>query len=87
MRIRIKVLGNGLHSSERVVEIRTTDGTVILTVDHTHLDDDGLEIGYPITRSKENWLVELPRETANGKWRVWVPGGEIADAPRMESVH
>jgi len=37
-----------------------------------------LEIGYPVGRDEENYLVELPRETSRGFWRVWVAKDKVS---------
>ncbi len=40
-------------------------------------DDLTIEVGHPITRREDRSLVELPRETARGCWRVWVPNDAL----------
>jgi hypothetical protein len=44
-----------------------------VVVDHRSLKDDTLEVGWPVGQSERAWLVELPRETIRGAWRLWVP--------------
>lgn len=51
----------------------TTSGAEHLVVNQRSLTDDKLEIGYSINSRDSDLLVELPRETINGSWRVWVP--------------
>lgn len=36
-----------------------------------------LEVGYPIEGTDDEYLVELPQETAQGDWRVWVPKDQV----------
>ncbi len=42
-------------------------------MDQRSLRNDTLRVGYPVDQNAENhFLVELPRETLRGIWRVWV---------------
>jgi hypothetical protein len=73
-RIRIEQLGEGQHPSEIVVAVRTADGSLEkLIVDRRSIRDNSLEVGYPVGENGANLLVELPRESVRGVWRVWVP--------------
>ena len=73
MRIKITTIGDGQHPSESVVMLETADGErEELIVDKRSIDSDTLKIGYPIRRDGDRLLVELPRETLRGSWRVWV---------------
>lgn len=60
------------HPNEVVVLIDTRDGKEQLVVHKRSIVDGGLEIGYPILDDGQYCLIELPRETARGLWRVWV---------------
>lgn len=73
MNVKIKQVGKGVGPSEVVVSVDTTTGTEHLVVHSRSIIDNTLDIGYPINRDESNLLVELPRETINGSWRVWVP--------------
>lgn len=77
MHLKVQRLGEGLHPSEMVVTVATKDGPEELVVDPHSLQGDSLEIGYPVGRDGELLLVELPRQTARGAWRVWVQQGEL----------
>lgn len=73
-RVRITMLGRGTHSSEMVVSVRTADGNEEeIVVDSRSIKDGALEIGFPVGIKGDNYLVELPRETMRGAWRIWVP--------------
>lgn len=72
MRVKIREVGKGLHPSEVVVVVSTTEGQERLIVDRRSIKDDSLEVGYPIDFQDNQYLVELPRETTTGSWRVWV---------------
>lgn len=72
-RIKVRQVGNGLHPSEVVVEVRAAEGErERLVVDRRSLRDDTLGVGYPVGQDHDRLLVELPRETQRGLWRVWV---------------
>lgn len=74
MRVKVQKVGRGSHPSEVMVSVRTVEGEERLVVHKRSLHDDStLEIGYPINEENSNYLVELPRETLKGEWRVWVP--------------
>ena len=73
MRVKIERIGRGAHPSEMVVAVKTVDGEEKLVVHERSVKDDSLDIGFPINREDSNLLVELPRETISGAWRVWVP--------------
>ncbi|MEA1831204.1 hypothetical protein U8607_03825 [Methylobacterium durans] len=72
MRVKIERIGEGLHPSEVVVAIRTADGSARLVVAARSIVDDSVDVGFPIDKRDGLALVELPRETTTGSWRVWV---------------
>lgn len=72
-RIKVRQLGEGQHPSEVVVAVATADGgEERLIVDRRSLSEDSLAIGYPVGQKDGQYLIELPRETFRGTWRVWV---------------
>lgn len=82
MRVKVEVVGDGLHPSEVVVSVRTTEGLERLVVDRRSLSgNQSLEVGYPIDSRDDLFLVELPRETTTGSWRVWVNASETVREP------
>jgi hypothetical protein len=79
-RVRVREVGQGLHPSEVVVEVVTADGTSErLVVDRRSLRDDTLGVGYPLAKERDRLLIELPRETTEGLWRVWVGQDKIVE--------
>lgn len=72
MRIRAEKTESGLHPNQVLVTIQTTEGPQTLTVDKGSLRQNTIEVGYPISEHGQYRLVELPAETGNGAWRVWV---------------
>lgn len=72
MQLKIVSREKGLHPSEEVVSIETKDGRQELVVDPAIVSDDSLPVGWPVGREDGYLLVELPRQTMSGGWRVWV---------------
>lgn len=77
MRVKIERIRSGSHPSEVLVSVHTVDGDEHLVVHERSVADGMLEIGYPINSRDSEHLVELPRETVNGAWRVWVPSNSV----------
>jgi hypothetical protein len=77
MRIKVKPVGEGLHPSERLVEISTKNGPEQIAIDARSIQNGSLPVGWPVGKTGEFFLVELPRPTANGMRRVWVNKGEL----------
>lgn len=62
----------GLIPAEKTVYITSAEGVKEeLTVSNKSLCKGRLEVS-EIARKSKAVLVELPRETASGRWRVWV---------------
>jgi hypothetical protein len=72
MRVRIEEIGTGQHPSEKVVKVETIEGPEQLLVDKRSIRERSLDIGFPVGQKNGHLLVELPRETFSGLWRVWV---------------
>ena len=83
MRVKVRQIGKALHPSEVVVELQTVSGDERLAVDRESVQENSLSVGWPIAKKKGQYLVELPRETMSGTWRVWVKQNQIL--PERES--
>lgn len=81
MKLSVETVGDGLHHSEVVVSVATNDGKQSLVIDRRSLRDGRIKIGYPIKRDNKSYLIELPRETSDGSWRVWVDESQLIDEP------
>lgn len=79
MRVKVKEIGESLHPSEVIVQVNTSNGYENLVVDRRSLASSSLAVGSPISQDANLWLVELPRETTSGAWRVWVPKDSLED--------
>jgi hypothetical protein len=77
MRIKITAKEEGAVPSETVVTIPTTSGPEDVVVHATQVSAGGVEVGY-IRKKGTEVLVELPRESVSGRWRVWVSESEVA---------
>ena|SRR5579883_2261973 len=95
MTIRIKITSReaGPIPSEALVAIRTVEGVEEVVVHASQATADSVEAGF-IGADGDRVLVELPRETVSGRWRVWVDKAaimhdylmkELADAPSKYS--
>jgi hypothetical protein len=71
-RIKVSSVSEGLVPSEKVVKISARDGSFEeLSLSVRQVEGQTIyasEIG----RQDRNVLIELPRESASGKWRMWV---------------
>ena len=79
MRLKIQEIGNGLHPSEVVVQIQAIEGPEQLVVDRRSIDQGSIDVEYPVRASNGHYLIELPRETTRGAWRLWVAKDMITD--------
>jgi len=71
--VKCDVLVAGPGPSEQVVEIATSDGAEEVVLHSSALDSQGrIEVGV-LGYDKDRALIELPRESASGRWRIWVP--------------
>jgi hypothetical protein len=77
MRVKIEEVGLGQHPSEKIVSVQTTDGPEQLVVDERSIREQSLDVGFPVGEHNGHLLVELPRETSRGAWRVWVAKGIV----------
>jgi hypothetical protein len=80
MRLRVEPIGNGLHPNEAVVAVQTTTGKERLVVPRQSISNNSIEIGWPIRTKDDCFLIELPRETQSGAWRVWVPRNQVSES-------
>lgn len=69
----------GSIPTEAVVEIPTVGGSEEVVVHTSQVSADSVEVGF-IGRKEADGsvLIELPRESVSGRWRVWVPKSEVA---------
>jgi hypothetical protein len=78
MRVKCKAVSVGPGPMEVVVEIVTMDGNEEVIVSKKLVSNKFLEVGSLVHEDSNRVLLELPRESVSGKWRVWVPRSELA---------
>ncbi len=77
-RVKVQTVGAGQHPSEALVSVTTADGKKEeLIVDKRSLERGSLRVGYPLREHNNAYLIELPRETMRGTWRIWVKKDEL----------
>ena len=72
MLVRYMEKSAGPGPSEVIVEIKTSAGTVEKVVVHDSLLSDDKVMVEKVHQEDDRILVELPRESAAGNWRIWV---------------
>ena len=85
MRLIVEEVGQGLHPSEAVVAVKTADGVQRLVVSSRSIQKGTISVGWPLGEKEDAILVELPRETQSGAWRVWVPKNQLIEEERMRA--
>ncbi len=76
-RIKTSEVVDGPGPSEKVATITTSSGMEQVILHSSALDyRNHMEIGI-LGYNNNLALVELPRESASGKWRVWVDKSEL----------
>ena len=80
MRLKVEKISEGLHPSEAIVSVRTSSGSERVVVSSRSIEGDTIPVGWPLGKTEQLTLIEFPRETETGAWRVWVPSGELIEA-------
>jgi hypothetical protein len=79
MRLKVEMISEGLHPSETIVSVKTSTGPERVVVSTRSIDQDSIPVGWPLGKTEHLTLVELPRETETGAWRIWVPSDEVIE--------
>lgn len=69
----------GQGPSESIATIPTISGAEEVIVYSGLVVNNRLNVGPILGKDGDKRLVELPRESASGRWRVWVPEGALAE--------
>lgn len=78
MKVKCERMMDGPGPSEQVVRVLTADGHAEEVVVHQSSIRDGhLETSRALARDGTRVLVELPRESTSGNWRLWVNQTEV----------
>lgn len=73
--IQAEQVAKGPIKSERIVRFRTVDSVESIVVPATQVRNGRRLVAEVIHRAPRKVLVELPRESLSGRWRVWVNRG------------
>jgi len=69
---------DGLMPTERIARFEVAGGQIEeVSVSVRDISPDNRLIASEIGRQGERVLVELPRESASGRWRVWVNAAAV----------
>lgn len=67
----------GMHPKEFAYRIHEADGCTTESF-AWRVTNGAVDVGYPVGQREDGaYLVELPQETVDGRWRVWVMPGEL----------
>lgn len=78
--VKVDQISDGQHPSEVIVSVPTADGgSEKLVVDRRSIRNGTLDVGYPVGEDGGRLLVELPRESMRGIWRVWVSRDSVIE--------
>jgi len=70
-------VSEGLMPNEKIAKIETADGkSEVVAVSHKNIEGNKL-MAFEVGRREGKVLIELPRESASGRWRVWVKESAI----------
>ena len=78
MFLKCDTVVDGPGPAESIVTIRTERGSEEVVVYSGSIKNSALHVGLVLERKEELALVELPRESSSGNWRVWVPQSALA---------
>ena len=84
MMVKCTLIADGPGPSEVTVSILTVEGhreEVVLA--KRFLKDNKMNVGAALMRDGDKYLIELPRESASGRWRIWVPSITVAHLRRF----
>lgn len=85
MRIRGTHIADGPGPSEVIVGILTVEGTREEVVLSKRLFQEGrVHVGSALLQEKDRYLIELPREAASGRWRIWIPASEVIEERSLQ---
>ena len=85
MRLKVEEVSKGLHPSETVVAVKAADRQERLVVSKRSIQNGSIAVGWPLGEKEGSVLVELPRETQTGAWRVWVKRDQLVEVE--ERIH
>lgn len=80
MLVKCEMIAEGPGPSEAIVGILTVEGHREEVVISKRVFHQGtMNVGFPLNHDKNQYLIELPRESASGRWRIWIPESEVVN--------
>jgi hypothetical protein len=80
MKLKVRELLEGPGPSEAIVGFRNADGNEEeVVIDKASLTADTIPVSGSLSARGNARLVELPRETVRGQWRVWVDSSALSE--------
>lgn len=78
MLVRFLKIAEGPGPSEMLVGVLTVNGLrEEVVISKRQAEDGRIDVGSPLIEEGDRCLVELPRESMSGRWRLWVPRSEV----------
>lgn len=87
MLVKCTAIEDGPGPSETTVAVLTVDGVreeVVLS--KRSLQGNAMQVGAALHHEAGRYLVELPREAASGRWRVWIPESEVSSDEELHAA-
>lgn len=76
MKVNCEVV-DGLIPTEKVARIQNAEGQIEEVAVPAQNIEGGKLLAFEIGRSEGKVLVELPRESTSGRWRIWVKEASV----------
>jgi hypothetical protein len=77
IRVLSSNISDGLMPAEKIARVETADGEIEeVSVSVKDIKDNKL-MASEIGRREGRVLLELPRESASGRWRIWVKAAAV----------
>ena len=87
MFVRCTVLKDGPGPSEVMISVLTSGGNMEeLIVSKQDIHSEFLEVGNILGVRDDERLIEFPRESASGRWRIWVHKSELTNKVMAEAA-
>ena len=87
MHLRYSEIAEGPGPSEVLVSVLTVDGMQEeVVISRRHADSGWMDVGSPLIDEADRYLIELPRESMSGRWRLWVPRSQVTDSVRPQAA-
>jgi len=76
--VKVHSVEEGLGPSEKIVRVEDADGGIEEIPVSSRSIREGKLVAAEVGRHEGRVLIELPRESASGRWRIWVKESAVA---------